>query len=293
MALPVVITGLDRERAAQDPLVADDGGACAHRGREPFVRVDRERVVRRHVAVTLAHPIIQESEAAVRPVHVQPDAPLVRDPRKLREGIDATRVDVARAPHHRDLRAPGRQILVEGGLKEVQVDRAGSVERDGTQVASPHPEHAKGPPHHVVRLRARVDPRLDHALDAVQRWPETQTLTRVLAGRADTDQVRRRTAGGERSHRGRREAEQLDEPAHRQVVHEIARARPPALRHRHCLGQVCRRPDVCGPRGHPAGKPRVSHPKAVRDHEIGDLGQCRVASDAGRRQGPVQGRAPA
>ena len=37
----------------------------------------------------------------------------------------------------------------------------------------------------------------------------------------------------------------------------------------------------------------MSHPKAVRDHEIRDLGQCRVASDTGRRQRPIQGRAPA
>ena len=240
------------------------------------MRVDRERAVRRDVAVEVAHPRVEQPEAAVRAVHVEPGLPLASDPGELRQRVDGAGVHVAGAAHDRDGGPSGRGVLVERPLEEVEVDPPVAVDRDGAEVGPAHPEHAERPADDVVGLRAGVDARLREAGDAVDRGAQAQPFAGGLPRGAQADQVGGRAARGEGPDEAGREAQQVDEPAHRQVVDEVRRRRPPALRRGDRLDEVGDRADRRRSRGHPAAEARVPDPEAGGD----DLA-------AQERQGPL------
>jgi hypothetical protein len=95
---------------------------------------------------------------------------------------------------------------------------------------------------------------------------QSQPLSGMLPRSAEADQVRGRAAGGERSGEACREPQQGDQPTQREVVDEVARGRPPALRDRDRLCQVGRRGDVGRHRRDPSGKARMTDSKAVGHH---------------------------
>ena len=219
---------------------------------------------------------------------MEPDATLAGDARELGDRIDAPQVHVAGTADDGHLRAAGRRVFVERGLQSIEVDGAVPIERNFAQAAAAQAQHAQRPADDVMRLGRAVDGGFDQPVVAVARGMQSEPLSGMLPRSAEADQVCGRAAGGERSGKARGKAQQSDQPAHREVVDEVAGRGPPSLRDRNGLCQVGGRGNVGRHRRHPAAEARVAGSKAVGDHQVRQLGENGISSDARDGKRPVE-----
>ena len=100
-------------------------------------------------------------------------------------------------------RAPGRQVLGDEGAQLAQVGAALGIQVQDPDAGPADAQHAHGPRHHVVRLRAGIDARGRQASMPVGCRVDADPLAGVLASRAEAHQVGRGAARREGAHERR------------------------------------------------------------------------------------------